>query len=120
VVLDNLDRPAEQIARDWLPADLPGHLIVTSRTPQEPRPLLELFPVEVATSFLLERTARADAPAARAIAEVLGGLRLALEQAAAYLIENPWRSRAGSAERPRSGPAEGAARPRSAAPAPGA
>src|SRR5262249_17742459 len=44
------------------------------------------------------RTGRDDAAAAHAIAEALGGLPLALEQAAAYLLENHWRSLAEYAE----------------------
>jgi tetratricopeptide (TPR) repeat protein len=93
VVLDNLDQPAQEAVLHWLPPGLPGHVVVTSRSPEGSHRLgLEPLPVEVATSFLLERTGQADAAAARAIAEAVGGLPLALEQAAAYLIENDWHS----------------------------
>ena len=93
LVLDNLDQPALEAMRHWLPPGLPGHVIVTSRTPLGPARLgLEPLPLEVATSFLLERTGQDDATAARAIAEAVDGLPLALEQAAAYLIENDWRA----------------------------
>ena len=99
LVLDNLDQPALPAMRHWLPPALPGHLIVTSRSPHGSARLgLEPLPVEVAVGFLLERTGRDDAAAGRAIAEAVGGLPLALEQAAAYLIENEWRSLADYAQ----------------------
>src|SRR5439155_15830513 len=93
LVVDNLDRVVVEAMRQWLPADLPGHLIVTSRSRHGSVRLgLEPLPPDVATDFLLDRTAKNDPRAARAIAEALGGLPLALEQAAAYLIENDWHS----------------------------
>jgi hypothetical protein len=80
LVLDNLDQPAQEAVRHWLPPGLPGHLIVTSRSPQGPRRLgLDPLPVEVATRFLLERAGQADAAAARAIAEALEGLPAGLK-----------------------------------------
>jgi tetratricopeptide (TPR) repeat protein len=99
LVLDNLDQPVEEAMRHWLPPGLPGHLIVTSRSPQGTTRLdLQPLPLEVATSFLLERTGQDDVAAAHLIVEALGGLPLALEQAAAYLIENDWRSLADYAD----------------------
>ena len=53
---------------------------------------LEPLPPEKATDFLLQRTGQDDALASRSIAEAVDGLPLALEQAAAYLVENDWRS----------------------------
>jgi tetratricopeptide (TPR) repeat protein len=99
LVVDNLDRPVAEKMRHWLPPDLPGHLIITSRSPHGlARLALEPLPMEVAAGFLLRRTGKDDAAAARDIAETVGGLPLALEQAAAYLIENDWRSLAEYAE----------------------
>ena len=49
------------------------------------RLVVEPLDVEVATRFLLQRTGQDDAGAARDVAETLGGLPLALEQAAAYV-----------------------------------
>jgi hypothetical protein len=72
LVLDNLDQPAQEATRHWLPPGLPGHLIVTSRSPQRAAGVeLQALPLEVAARFLLERTGGADADAARAIAEAL-------------------------------------------------
>jgi tetratricopeptide (TPR) repeat protein len=99
LVLDNLDQPAQDAVRHWLPPGLTGHMIVTSRSrPGGARLGLEPLPLEIAASFLLERTGQADAAAARAIGEALGGLPLALEQAAAYLTENDWHSLADYAQ----------------------
>lgn len=99
LVVDNLERTVAAEMRRWLPPDLPGHLIITSRSPHGSVRLgLEPLPVEVATRFLLRRTGKDDAAAARSISEALGSLPLALEQAAAYLIENDWRSLAEYAE----------------------
>ncbi|HXM56583.1 MAG TPA: tetratricopeptide repeat protein [Candidatus Dormibacteraeota bacterium] len=82
LVLDN----AESDAMRWLPADLPGQLVATSRTPMwAARLALEPLDLGVATRFLLEYTHQADVAGARAVAETLGGLPLALEQAGAYL-----------------------------------
>jgi len=107
LVIDNLDQPVVEAMRHWMPAGLPGHLIITSRSPQGAvRLSLQPLPMEVATDFLLQRTSKDDATAARAIAEAVGGLPLALEQAAAYLIENDWRSLADYADLLRSRMAE--------------
>jgi hypothetical protein len=99
LVLDNLDEPVRAEARRWLPPGLGGHLLTTSRLRLGfTRVSLEPLPLETATNFLLQRTGQDDAPAARSIAEAVGGLPLALEQAAAYLVENDWRSLADYAQ----------------------
>jgi hypothetical protein len=91
MVLDNVEH--EEIVRYWLGPRLGGDILETSRTPHGADRLpLDPLPAEIATRFLLERTGQEDAAGASAIAADLGGLPLALEQAAAYLVENDWRS----------------------------
>jgi Tfp pilus assembly protein PilF/transcriptional regulator with XRE-family HTH domain len=86
LVLDNLESGVVDGARRWLPPDLPGHLLITSRTPgPPPRLSLEPLPHQVASRYLLDRTGQADARSAGAVAETLGCLPLALAQAAGYL-----------------------------------
>ncbi|HXM58987.1 MAG TPA: helix-turn-helix transcriptional regulator [Candidatus Dormibacteraeota bacterium] len=86
LVLDNVAATSMEAVRRWLSPGLPGHLLVTSRTPMwSARVGLEPLPSDVAGRFLLDRTGEADAAAALAVAEALGCLPLALEQAAAYL-----------------------------------
>ncbi len=72
-----------------MPSLSAGHILITSRDrnwggvarPLQVRPL----PREEAIEFLLERTAQSDRAAANDLAEELGDLPLALEQAAAYI-----------------------------------
>jgi tetratricopeptide (TPR) repeat protein/transcriptional regulator with XRE-family HTH domain len=86
LVLDDLEPSGVEALRRWLPPGLPGHLLLTSRTPIWPARLgLEPLPVEVARRFLVQRTGQVDPMGAAAVTEALGGLPLALEQAAAYL-----------------------------------
>ena len=92
-MVDGLDRPVVETVRYWLPSDLPGHVLTTSRSPLGEAPVgLAPLPPDAATRLLLDRTDDGDAAAARAIAERLGHLPLALVQAAAYLALNPWRT----------------------------
>jgi hypothetical protein len=73
--------------RDFLPPTGHGHVIVTSQNPHWPTGQAVKVPelgVDVAAEFLVNR-AGADESAARELAEELGGLPLALEQAAAYM-----------------------------------
>ena len=52
LVVDNLDQPVVESLRHWLPNGLPGHLIITSRSPQgSARPPLRPLPLDVAVSF---------------------------------------------------------------------
>jgi transcriptional regulator with XRE-family HTH domain/tetratricopeptide (TPR) repeat protein len=85
LVLDNME-PAARDVLDRLLAGLPGHLLLTSRTPTwDVRLGLGPLPPETSRSLLLQRTGQDDAKAAGTVAEALGGLPLALTQAAAYL-----------------------------------
>jgi tetratricopeptide (TPR) repeat protein len=86
LVLDNVEPGSAEALRRWLPPGLPGHVLLTSRTPMWPaRVGLEPLPLEVAAGFLLDRTGQSDDGAAALVAQALGCLPLALEQAAAYL-----------------------------------
>ena len=71
----------------FLPPAGPGRVLITSQNPHWPGPVMDV-PVldpDVAAGFLIGRTGDLDRTAARDLAAVLGGLPLALEQAAAYI-----------------------------------
>jgi hypothetical protein len=100
LIADNADTDgAARAVRDRLPPELPGHVLVTSRLnrwpvniPQLP---LELFTPDEAARYLLARVHErqheaGDEAAARKLAEELGNLPLALEQAASFLVEVRW------------------------------
>ena len=85
LIFDNAPDPAAVMA--FLPRAGPGQVLITSQNPNWPWPVLEV-PVldpDVAASFLVSRTRDPDRQAAAELASELGGLPLALEQAAAYL-----------------------------------
>jgi tetratricopeptide (TPR) repeat protein len=91
LVLDNVEEPPA--VAELLPRSATGHVLVTSQAETgwealtDPRPVEVLTPAE-ATNFLLARTKEAGAQAeaaAMTLATTLGGLPLALEQAAAYV-----------------------------------
>jgi tetratricopeptide (TPR) repeat protein len=96
LIIDNADDPAS--LKEFLPETKHGHILITSRAPyfqelgiMHPVELEELS-VEDATAFLLHRCGRQDAEAAEQaaaahLARELDGLPLALEQAAAYIVE---------------------------------
>lgn len=90
LVFDNARR-AEDV-RDYLPQNRAGHVLITSRDPgwgRVARPLkVEMLDREESVRFLLQRTGQDDETAARVLAEELGDLPLALEQAAAYIETN--------------------------------
>ena len=69
-----------------LPPAGPGRVLITSQNPNWPGQALEIAVLDpdVAAGFLASRTGDPDRQAARDLAAVLGGLPLALEQAAAY------------------------------------
>ena len=73
---------------EFLPPAGPGQVLITSQNPNwpgQPLRIPELRP-DVAADFLVNRTGDPDRQAARDLAEILGGLPLALEQAAAYML----------------------------------
>jgi Tetratricopeptide repeat len=86
LIFDNAPGPAS-VAR-FLPPAGPGQVLITSQNLAWPPgqalhvPVLDL---EVAAGFLVSRTRDPDRQAARDLAGLLGGLPLALEQAAAYI-----------------------------------
>ena len=87
LVFDNVPGPAE--VRGYLPQGATGHVLVTSRNPSW-RGVASPLSVQVleraeSVDFLLKRTGQADEVAADALAEALGDLPLALEQAGAYV-----------------------------------
>jgi serine/threonine protein kinase/tetratricopeptide (TPR) repeat protein len=87
LVFDNASNP--EALRSFLPRTHNGHILVTSRQTSW-RGLAASLAVDVldpdeATEFLLRRTGEADAEAAAQLSEELGGLPLALEEAAAYM-----------------------------------
>jgi len=87
LIFDNARRKGD--LRDWLPQNTAGHVVITSRDPNwggVAKPLeVEVLTREDAVRFLLQRTGQDDEPAARKLAEALGDLPLALEQAGAYI-----------------------------------
>ena len=98
LILDNADDPA--LVKPYLPPDPKGHVLLTSRAHnfdvlgiRKPIGLPVLTPDE-ALEFLVKRTDReelldpAEQDAARTLAGELGYLPLALEQAAAYMVEH--------------------------------
>jgi tetratricopeptide (TPR) repeat protein len=98
LILDNADDPA--LAKPYLPPDPKGHVLLTSRAHnfdvlgiRKPIGLPVLTPDE-ALAFLVKRTGReemldpAEQDAARTLAGELGYLPLALEQAAAHMVEH--------------------------------
>jgi tetratricopeptide (TPR) repeat protein len=99
LVVDNAPEPAAPtglaapLARlvDLLPPVIGGQVLVTSRDARWERDAqlaaLDLFTAEEAVRFLLARAGSQDAEAAGKVAELLGYLPLALEQAGAYTRE---------------------------------
>jgi tetratricopeptide (TPR) repeat protein len=96
LILDNIDTPDAVVEVDWLLGRLlGGHVLLTSRLDRFARqvePLeLDVLTLDAAAGFLLEATeaprhkAADDDVAARKVADELGRLALALEQAAATI-----------------------------------
>jgi tetratricopeptide (TPR) repeat protein len=88
VVFDNAEDP-EDLEGLWPSGG--GRVLVTSRNPawggHAARLAVDVLPQDEAVALLLRRTGSGDHHAAEELAAELGGLPLALEQAAAYLEE---------------------------------
>jgi tetratricopeptide (TPR) repeat protein len=90
LVFDNAANQKD--VRDYLPQGATGHVIITSRdhnwggvaTTLSVKVLVQ----EESVDFLLKRTGQTDRGAAARLAEELGNLPLALEQAGAYMVES--------------------------------
>ena len=86
VVFDNV--PDRASVAPFVPPAGPGRVLITTQNQHWPPGQALDVPVldrEVAADFLVNRTGDADRAAARELAAELGGLPLALEQAAAYM-----------------------------------
>jgi hypothetical protein len=88
IVFDNVRESTE--LRDYLPPSGAGHVLATSRNPNW-RDVAQTLPVSVlsrteSAALLVRRTAQNDETAAAALAEVLGDLPLAWEQAASKAV----------------------------------
>jgi hypothetical protein len=86
LVFDNA--PDRIAVEQFLPSAGQGRVLITSRNPSwPPGQVLEVpvLDIEVAAGFLVNRTGDSDEQAATKLAVELGGLPLALEQAAAYI-----------------------------------
>jgi hypothetical protein len=80
--------PGQQAVQAFLPPAGRGRVLITSQSAAWTRGLAMEVPVletKVAAGFLVNRTGDRDERAARELAAGLGGLPLALEQAAAYI-----------------------------------
>ena len=88
LVLDNATSPEE--IRPYLPPECTGQVIITSRCRTgwrgTAKPLaVPTWPRDESVDFLLRRTGQTDEQAADRLADILGDLPLALEQAGAYI-----------------------------------
>jgi Tfp pilus assembly protein PilF len=87
LVFDNANKVEE--VRGYLPQTEHGHILITSRDPnwaEVAEPLrITTWPRKDSVEFLLKRTKQEDEAAANGLAEALGDLPLALEQASAYI-----------------------------------
>lgn len=87
LIFDNATEP--QAVQPYRPRSDSGHVLITSRSQGwrgMAQPLsVEELPREEAIEFLLRRTGQDDAEAAANLADALGDLPLALEQAGAYI-----------------------------------
>jgi hypothetical protein len=86
VVFDNVTEQAA--VQRFVPPAGPGRVLITTQNQHWPASQMLDVPVldeQVAARFLVNRTGDPDQVAARELAAALGGLPLALEQAAAYM-----------------------------------
>lgn len=90
LIFDNAETPAD--LKGWLPTNPAGHALITSRNPawgvHAQKCEVTVWDAPTATAFLLKRSGCKDDAAALALAEKLGGLPLACEQAGAYIEAN--------------------------------
>ena len=87
ILYDNAEKGA--LLTKWLPGDAASALVTTRIGGMAglTEISLEVWPDDVASAYLSERTGQEDAEAALKLAQALGGLPLACEQAAAYVVE---------------------------------
>jgi nucleoside phosphorylase/tetratricopeptide (TPR) repeat protein len=89
LICDNASNAAD--IDPLLPGEISGQVLVTSRNPAWPpryaRLGVDTLPVDTAATLLLGRTRQTDQASAQLLADDLGGLPLALEQAAAYCTQ---------------------------------
>jgi hypothetical protein len=86
LIFDNA--PAQGLVRAFLPPAGNGRVLITSQSavwPPGQAVEVSALDIEVAAAFLVNRTGDPDSQAAAVLAKELGGLPLALEQAAAYI-----------------------------------
>ncbi|MDP3229743.1 MAG: FxSxx-COOH system tetratricopeptide repeat protein, partial [Acidovorax sp.] len=89
LIFDNAPAPRE--VAGYLPGQVLGRVLITSRNPEwgslAAALQVPVLPPDKAVDFLLRRTGGTDRDAAARVAEALGRLPLALEQAGAYISE---------------------------------
>ena len=87
LIFDNA--PDAESVREYIPSGSVGHIIITSRDSSwrgvATSLSVKVLPKSEAVEFILNRTGQQDAETAATLAETLGCLPLALEQAAAYI-----------------------------------
>ena len=85
LIFDNV--PDRASIAPFQPPAGPGRVLITSQNPDWPSQAVDVrvLDTDIAARFLVDRTGDQDWQAARNLAEALGGLPLALEQAAAYV-----------------------------------
>ena len=87
LIFDNAED--KKLLRDYIPSSGKGHIIITSRNPNWSGVAKSLsvktLLIEEAIEFLLKRTGSQDEVTAKELAEKLGCLPLALEQASAFI-----------------------------------
>jgi tetratricopeptide (TPR) repeat protein len=90
LVLDNVEKPED--LKDYLPHGGQGHVLITSRHQAwrgVAQPVsVQVWPLDEAVAFLLGRSGSDDRAGAERLAQELGCLPLALEQAGAYVEES--------------------------------
>ena len=89
LVADIRQREDAESVRSYIPRGGMGHIIITSRNPNWAGVAKSLsvkaLPMAEAIEFLLKRTGSQDEATAKILAETLGWLPLALEQASAFI-----------------------------------